>query len=290
MKKLLNISVIAALAVLPMAANADPATATEQAPAVTTSNAPLYQAAAEHATDDNLATAGYVKGAYNDAIKAVNKVHATAQAAITDINTNKIGNMAGLTGEATTLVGAIEEVRSAASGDTTAIETKLGAGANGYDINAKSMQVQGDDVLTEDAEQTMTNKTIDADDNTISNIEVDNFKGSAIVDITNDGGLATTVNAASDTALVTEKAVVTAVNAVAGDVADLETDMQTNYATKQGVLATINASTVNVMDTWGGTTPTTVAVHAPAQYQATAQSNNSEPEEPEEPETPGAGD
>ena len=91
MKKLLNISVIATLAVLPLVANAavgdivsgDPATATsasQTAEAVTASTAPKYALAKEGANDGNLATAGYVKGAYNATMKAINKVSETVNA------------------------------------------------------------------------------------------------------------------------------------------------------------------------------------------------------------------
>ncbi|MBR0212221.1 MAG: hypothetical protein IJQ55_01315 [Alphaproteobacteria bacterium] len=88
MKKLLSISVIAALAALPMAANAtvgeivsvsDPTSnASLQTPQanndITAQSAPKYALATEGANDDNLATAGYVKGAYNATMKAINKV------------------------------------------------------------------------------------------------------------------------------------------------------------------------------------------------------------------------
>lgn len=94
MKKLLNISVIATLAVLPFAANAevgdavagDPGTTNASAPVA--ANAPKYNVATEGANDGNLATAGYVKGAYNAAIKAINKVSETADSAIKGVKVN----------------------------------------------------------------------------------------------------------------------------------------------------------------------------------------------------------
>ena len=96
MKKLLSISVIAALAALPMAANAtvgeivsvsDPTSnATLQTPQannnITAQSAPKYALATEGANDGNLATAGYVKGAYNATMKAINKVSETAGSAL----------------------------------------------------------------------------------------------------------------------------------------------------------------------------------------------------------------
>ena len=60
-------------------------------------------------------------------------------------------------------------------------------------------------IVTEDQTQTLSNKTIDADSNTISNLEVDNFKASAIK---TDG----TLNNASDTELPTALAVKTYVD------------------------------------------------------------------------------
>ena len=149
MKKLLNISVIAALAILPMAANADPASdVTAKDPGATNAsapvaaNAPKYSLAAAGANDDtHMATAGYVKGAYNAAIKAINKVSETASNA-----------------------------------------------------------------LTADGAATLTNKTIDANGtgNNITNLETDNFASGVIVNSTT--GIAA-VGSASDTKLVTEKAV-----------------------------------------------------------------------------------
>lgn len=58
-------------------------------------------------------------------------------------------------------------------------------------------------MVTETGTQTLTNKTIDADSNTISNLEVDNFKANVVRTSTDGVRLP---SSASDTALITEKA------------------------------------------------------------------------------------
>ncbi|MCQ2568131.1 MAG: hypothetical protein MJ163_00840, partial [Alphaproteobacteria bacterium] len=95
MKKLLNISVIAALAVLPFAANAavtdavpGPTVTGDAATTATATTAPKYGLAGAGANDGNVATAGYVKGAYNAAIKAINKVSETADSAVQNVKVN----------------------------------------------------------------------------------------------------------------------------------------------------------------------------------------------------------
>ena len=65
-------------------------------------------------------------------------------------------------------------------------------------------------MVTVDGTQTLTNKTIDADDNTISDLELDNFKSGVVVDSTT--GIAP-VATASDTAVATEKAIASALTA-----------------------------------------------------------------------------
>ena len=146
MKKLIGVSLIAMLAVGPLAANATPV-AGEPAhadPATVASAVPGYALAESESNDGNLATAGYVKGAYNAAIKAINKVATTADSAVQSVtagstngtikvdngaditvyddstlagrvtaNENKIGNTT-LTTTAQTLTGAIEEVKGTA--------------------------------------------------------------------------------------------------------------------------------------------------------------------------------
>ena len=90
MKKLLGISLVAVLAATPLMAFAaagdidkDPgATVSENAPVA--ANGPKYGLATSDATDANAASAGYVKGAYNAAIRAINSVDGR----IDTINTN----------------------------------------------------------------------------------------------------------------------------------------------------------------------------------------------------------
>lgn len=211
MKKLLNISVIAALAILPLAANAatgnivtvaTPATATSQSQAdndVTATTTPKYALAVEAATDTtNVATASYVKGAYNAAMKAINKVSETANSAVKGVQVNGADLTLDANGKANVTVAegstngtvavngadvSVHGLGTAAFADTTAfdaageaeavktaIEEKFDDGATGYDINAKTLKVQGADVLTGAAltdyakktgvTQTITNSTI----------------------------------------------------------------------------------------------------------------------------------
>jgi len=101
MKKLLGISVVAMLAVSPMMASAtpvpatlvEPTTATDQAPAANTDHAPKYAPANIQAADaSHIASTAYVKGAYNAAIAAVNKVYDTATGAAETALSNAGGN------------------------------------------------------------------------------------------------------------------------------------------------------------------------------------------------------
>ena len=94
------------------------------------------------------------------------------------------------------------------SGDLLVIKNDVAAGSTltNNDIN-KIDNTESADIVRLSATQTLTNKTVDADDNTISNLEVDNFK-SGVVRTSTDGIRA--VSSASDTDLVTEKAVASA--------------------------------------------------------------------------------
>ena len=94
MKKILGVSLVAVLAVLPVVSFAAPvpgnpgpsltdADAAAVATAYTGPKYPLKEADALR--DSHVATAGYVKGAYNASIKAVNKVYDVANSAVSQI-------------------------------------------------------------------------------------------------------------------------------------------------------------------------------------------------------------
>ncbi len=350
MKKLLNISVIAALAVLPFAANAavgdivsvtGPATAasaSQVANDVTATNDPKYALATVGDNDGNVATAGYVKGAYNAAIKAINKVSETASNALTANGTatltnksidangtgNNITNIETDNFNADAIVTSTEAIKLDGTGSDTALTTEKavagaittatngmvtetgtqtltnkeisggtvsGATITGGTIDASSTNISnldtgdfasdvvrdsGDGIravataeddklvtekavasalanattgqVTETGTQSLTNKTIDADSNTITNIEVADMKGSAVVN--SSEGIQATASA-SDDALVTEKAVAATLD---------------NYAKKTGVTQTITnstiAGTVPTVTVWGVETPGTAQITA----------------------------
>ena len=233
MKKLLNISVIAALAILPMAANADITTTdpgATNADAPVAANAPKYSLATADTTDANLATAGYVKGAYNATIKAINKVATTAaNAANQDLSNLSATGKANVSAQGTynastnytegTVGAAIKSKADAATTYTkTEVDTALG---NKADAATTYTKTQVDTALA-GKQNTLTTAQQNAVDSGITAAKVADYDQ-----------------------LVTDSA---------------------NYATKTGVLATINASTVPVMAQWGSTTPTTVSVDAPANF------------------------
>jgi hypothetical protein len=149
MKKLVGISLIALLAVGPLAANAevgdvisvsDPAHDNNATAATTL---PGYALVTEGANDGKVATAGYVKGAYNAAMKAINKVATTAGNAadqdLSNISATGEGVIKDLAAggaydntdsglSATTIQDAIDEVAATAD---TAVQSVTAGTANG---------------------------------------------------------------------------------------------------------------------------------------------------------------
>ena len=110
-----------------------------------------------------------------------------------DADDNTISNLATGNFTATALATTISDT-------ATAVNTKLATEKAVADALATAV----DGMVTVDGAQTLTNKTIDADDNTIANLETDNFKSGVVVDSTT--GIAGTASA-SDTKLATEKAI-----------------------------------------------------------------------------------
>ncbi len=283
MKKLLNISVIAALAILPFAANADPVAGEPEniatnpptgqtAQNVTASAAPKYQLAeANNAVDGVVATAGYVKGAYNAAIKAVNKLADTKQDALSSEQLSAISNVSGLD----TRVGTLETtVGNATSGlvkdvaDNAAAIAGKQATLTETQLNAVNSGITAAKVSTYDSVASAVN---DASTGLATK--------AAASDVTNLGTRVTTAEGDIDTL---EGVVGNSNSGLVADVAALQ-NASGNYATKTGAAATAAAAvngatidfsqiqatnaiitgTVPVVDTWGATsvgTPVSVTL------------------------------
>lgn len=109
----------------------------------------------------------------------------------------KAGYMYIVSGSAT--IGGIEWNTD----DYLVINADVAVGGTITDVK-KIDNTEGSDIVRLNASQTLTNKTIDADDNTISDLTTSNFKSGTVV---------TSVGATgSDTAIPTEKAVRSAIN------------------------------------------------------------------------------
>ena len=88
-------------------------------------------------------------------------------------------------------------------GDYLIVNDDVAEGGTLTDVS-KIDNTEASDIVRLNVAQTLTNKTIDADDNTIIDLETDNFKSGVVVDSTVGIGDTTT---ASDTKLATEKAI-----------------------------------------------------------------------------------
>lgn len=155
----------------------------------------------------NLVTSGAVESAISTAITSAVVYKGTW--AITTATTDfsgitlpvKKGNLFLVTGTGPATVDSIEWN----PGDYLMVNTDVAVGGSLAGKVDKIDNTEAADIVRKDATQTLTNKTIDADDNTISDLELDNFKS---------GVVQTTVRAessAADTSIATEKAVATAI-------------------------------------------------------------------------------
>ena len=159
------------------------------------------------ASSTNLVTSGAVESAIASAVTG-GMVYkgvwtATGQTDYSSITLPvKAGYMYLVSGSAT--IGGIEWNTD----DYLVINADVPAGGTITDVN-KIDNTEGSDIVRLNATQTLTNKTIDADDNTISDLTVSNLKS---------GVLQTTVrgtSTASDSSIPSEKAVATAIDGMA---------------------------------------------------------------------------
>ena len=273
MKKLLSISVIAALAVLPMAANAavtdmDPGATNADAPVA--AEAPKYSLVNGDETDANLATAGYVKGAYNATIKAINKVATMADSAVKTVAEGTTNGTIAVDGTNV----AVHGLGSAAYTDSDAYATAsqgekadqaaldIGTLSNLGTTNKDSLVGAINEVNTAagfagTAAQLSDTHFTDADKTSASTAA--NAAMAAAAAAQTDANTANTnIGTLSNLGTTNKESLVGAINELK--------DASGDYATKTGVLATINASTLPVMNVWGSTTATTVTVDAPENF------------------------
>ena len=255
MKKLLNISVIAALAILPLAANAangdiitvtDPATAAsaeQTANAVTSGTSPKYALAVEAANDDKVATASYVKGAYNAAIKAINKVSETADSAVKGVQVNG-ADLTLTNGKANVTVAEGSTNGTIAVNDTDVAVHGLGSAAY---TSSDAYDAAGSAAAAEAAAKSYA-------DGLASNYDA---AGTA-------AGVQTAIEGKFDDGASGYDIDAKTLKVQGADV--LTGASLTDYAKKTGVTNTISASsisgTVQTVATWGSTTTSTTPIAA----------------------------
>lgn len=154
------------------------------------------------ASSNKLITSGAVSSAIGTALTGALKYQgtwtATSQTDYSSITLPvKKGYMYAVSGTAT--IGGVEWN----SGDYLVINKDVASGGTISTSDVEKIDnTESSDIVRLSSTQTLTNKTIDADDNTISDLGTSNFK-SGVVRTSTDGIRA--VASASDTAIVTEK-------------------------------------------------------------------------------------
>ena len=249
MKKLLSISVIAALAALPMAANATAADVNKQptsidmeaegaaaaAATATATGDPKYALAEAHSTDSNVATAGYVKGAYNAAIRAVNNVAEQVDSINTDLSGKANTDLSNVdAGSVTTTLldaGAVTTAKIADSNVTTAkIADSNVTTAKIADSNVTTAKI-ADDAVTNDK---IADNAVDTDQIADGAVTADKLAADALSGFATEEGVVDTVQDAVDNLSATVNlAGIGVSNAAVGGSA---------------------TASIDVMDTWGATT------------------------------------
>ena len=276
MKKILGVSFAAMLAVSPMLANA----------AVTATSAQIAAANTDVAANTNVATTSYVKGAYKAMATEVNKVQADVANVISDINVNQASQVEGgvvtsSNSVAQNLVALDNAVKNAASSASTTYQLQQNSNVQSTgegDLNyitagtgvAANLKALDDQVAANagaiSAETTRATGVESGLDTRLTTAEGNITTLTSTVGDSNSGlmgrvgNVETTIGNAS---MGTNATTVTgAIGEIEGRVDDVEAGLanaleiaEENYATKEGVVATINHSTasgaVSVYGNWG---------------------------------------
>ncbi len=289
MKKLLNISVIAALAVLPMAANATAADVNKQptsidmeaegaaaaATAATANTGPKYELAEADSTDSNVATAGYVKGAYNAAIRAVNNVAGQVDSINTDLSGKADTGLSnvddGSVGTSLIANDAVTNDKIADNAvDTAQIAASAVTTAKIADSNVTTAKI-ADDAITS---AKIADDAVGTDQIADGAVTADKLAADALSGFATEEGVeATIADAIGDTTATVDLSGLTLVNAAVGGTATASIDvMDTWGATTVGtpVTGTVNlANTLTAVTLSGNDANTTVSISAPATIEYT---------------------
>ena len=160
------------------------------------------------ASSTNLVTSGAVKTAIDNAVASViiPKASISAVSGLPTLVKEHVGWMYNFSAAFETTSDFVEGSGIIYPAGTNVVVVEYTSGTYKYDVFAGFVDTSS--FITASSTDTLTNKTIDADDNTISDLELDNFKSSIVVNSTT--GIAA-VATASDDKVATEKAIAEAI-------------------------------------------------------------------------------
>lgn len=157
------------------------------------------------ASSSKLITSGAVDTAIKNAISNVYKAQGTvAFASLPTLSSSIEGYVYNVSDAFTTTANFVEGAGKSYPAGTNVVCINTSGSTYKWDVLAGSVDTSS--FITESSTNTLTNKTIDADNNTISDLTTSNFKSGTIVTSVGSTG--------SNSALPTEKAVRSAINAI----------------------------------------------------------------------------
>lgn len=174
----------------------------------------------------NLVTSGAVQTAINNAISTTYKAAGSvAFASLPTLGSSIEGNVYNVTDSFTTTSDFVEGAGNTYPAGTNVVCINTSGTTYKWDVLAGFIDVSN--FITASSTTTLTNKTIDADDNTISDLATGNFKSGVIV---------TTVGATgADTSIPTEQAVREAITTATSGVAKVYSATNPALTTSSGI-------------------------------------------------------